>query len=200
MHIAVRCKYSLLRQLSNIRLSVLRKAEIGKGVYLHHTAKILVRQDGEGIRIANDVTIGCSPSDYSVGIWQKSRIIQRLPHAKIIIGEHTHIYGANICSSEEIRIGSDCQIACGVMIMDYNAHNTYGFPRGVALDKSSPVHIGDNVWIGVNSIILKGSEIGNNSIIAAGTVVKGTYPPYSLIVGNPAKLVKILDETKFRSL
>jgi acetyltransferase-like isoleucine patch superfamily enzyme len=58
---------------------------------------------------------------------------------------------------------------------------------------SSPIVIGDNVWIGTRVLILKGARIGSNSVIAAGAVVvAGEYPPNSLIAGNPARVVKQL--------
>ena len=81
--------------------------------------------------------------------------------------------------------------------MDYNAHKTYVYPRGTQPDSPSPINIGNNVWIGINAIILKGTKIGDHSIVGAGSVVKGEFPPYSLIIGNPAHLVKILDKMKF---
>ena len=55
-----------------------------------------------------------------------------------------------------------------------------------------PITIGDDVWIGCNSIILKGVKIGNGSIVAAGSVVTKSVPPFSLVAGNPAKIVKEL--------
>ena len=53
--------------------------------------------------------------------------------------------------------------------------------------------LGENVWVGLNAIILKDTVIGNNSVIAAGSVVKGKFPDNALIQGNPAKVIKILD-------
>ena len=49
--------------------------------------------------------------------------------------------------------------------------------------------IGNNVWIGLNAIILKGSVIGDNSVVTAGSVVKGVFPNNALIQGNPAQNV-----------
>ncbi len=83
--------------------------------------------------------------------------------------------------------------------MDYNAHKTYLAPRGVKPDYPNPVNIGNNVWIGINAIILKGTSIGDHSVVGAGAVVKGAFPPYSLIIGNPAQLAKTLDKEKFQS-
>lgn len=58
--------------------------------------------------------------------------------------------------------------------------------------KTKPVVIGKNVFIGCNSIILKGTVLGDNCVVGAGSVVSGTYEPSSVIAGNPAKVVKKL--------
>jgi len=59
--------------------------------------------------------------------------------------------------------------------------------------------INKNAWIGERSLILKGSEIGENSIIGAGSVVSGVVPPNVVYAGNPAKKVKELDKSDFKS-
>ena len=61
-------------------------------------------------------------------------------------------------------------------------------------DGEAPITIGDDCFIGMNSIILKGANLGNNVIVGAGSVVHGTWPDNCVIAGNPAKLVKRLDE------
>ena len=58
---------------------------------------------------------------------------------------------------------------------------------------SKPVKIGDNVWIGMNSCILPGVEIGNNSIIGSGSVVTKNIPENEIWVGNPAKFIRKLE-------
>ena len=57
--------------------------------------------------------------------------------------------------------------------------------------KSAPITIEDDVWIGAHSIILKGVTIGRGSVVAAGAVVTKSFPPYSIIGGVPAKLLKM---------
>jgi acetyltransferase-like isoleucine patch superfamily enzyme len=59
--------------------------------------------------------------------------------------------------------------------------------------KQKAVSIGDNVWIGANSMVLAGSCIGNHSIVAAGSIVTGEIPPKSLAAGNPARVIKTFD-------
>ncbi len=52
-----------------------------------------------------------------------------------------------------------------------------------------PITIGDNVFIGMNTILLPGTRVGNNVVIGAGTVVRGSIPDYSVVSGNPAKVI-----------
>jgi acetyltransferase-like isoleucine patch superfamily enzyme len=84
-------------------------------------------------------------------------------------------------------------IAGNVIIMDSNFHNPW--PPNERLFFSGPqndenVIIGKNCWIGLNSIILKGVNIGDNSVIGAGSLVLTDIPPNCLAAGNPAKVIK----------
>ena len=83
----------------------------------------------------------------------------------------------------------------GAYITDSDWHGIYDRTDYVATPKE--VIIEDNVWIGEKSIILKGSKIGKNSIIGAGSVVSGEVPENVVFAGNPAKEVKKLDQENF---
>ena len=95
--------------------------------------------------------------------------------------------------SKKLVIGKNSVIASGVHIIDSNGHILNSNNRTKGRDIPADIIIGENVWIGLNSVILKATIIGNNSVVAAGSIVKGEYPANSLIQGNPAKLVKILE-------
>jgi maltose O-acetyltransferase len=84
-------------------------------------------------------------------------------------------------------------IASGVNILDSNGHEVISKNRTVGRDTPKEIVIGENVWIGLNSIILKGTTIGNNSIIAAGSVVKGNIPENVIVQGNPARVIKEIE-------
>lgn len=104
----------------------------------------------------------------------------------------------------KLLIGNYCSIANGAIIMlGGGGHNpafisTYPFPSRPKLwgkikeyrIESGDVEIGSDVWIGLGAIILPGVKIGDGAIIGAGAVVAGDVPPYSIVVGNPAKLLK----------
>ncbi|MBQ8945901.1 MAG: acyltransferase [Lachnospiraceae bacterium] len=79
----------------------------------------------------------------------------------------------SITCLESIRLGAGCQFGNNVVIVDHD-HNYK--KAGADPLVSSPVIIGQNVWIGANSVILRGAEIGDGAVIAAGSVVKGKVP------------------------
>ncbi|MGI2209572.1 acyltransferase [Shewanella baltica] len=118
----------------------------------------------------------------------------------ISVGENTMFNGVCVVAYDEVEIGRNCQIASSTMIADTNFHPVEPSERlrqvqGESFSKSSVKHakikIGDNVWIGWNCTILKGVEIGENSVVAAGSVViSGVYPANSILAGNPATVVK----------
>ena len=97
--------------------------------------------------------------------------------------------GASVVAHCGIEIGDGSFVADYVTITDSNFH---------ALDpqhppRSAPVVIGRNVWIGTRTLVMPGSKIGDHTVVAAGSVVRGDLPPRVLAAGNPAQPVKDLD-------
>jgi galactoside O-acetyltransferase len=135
---------------------------------------------------------------------------------KISVGDRTYIgRGTNIICASNIQIGSDVLMAWGITIVDHDSHSILwqnrvndvemwriglleGGPVRAAQLKNwdvvpmAPVIISDKVWIGFNSIILKGVQVGEGVVIAAGSVVTKDIPDYCVVAGNPAKIVKEL--------
>jgi acetyltransferase-like isoleucine patch superfamily enzyme len=147
---------------------------------------------GENISIGDYATLICS-SDKKIDIstWQTDKL-----NGSISLGNYILISpGTSIRSAESIDIGDSTMIASDVVITDSDWHGIYDRTDYVATPK--PVKIHKNVWVGERSIILKGTQIGENSIIGAGSVVHGDIPPNSVYAGNPAKEVKKLDEGSF---
>ena len=116
------------------------------------------------------------------------------------IGDNTRIYSPNhtiidVQRPEMLHIGAYCKIASGVKIMchDYSmsvARRKYHVHCGNAAE----TYIGDNVFIGVNALILMGSHIGSNSIVGAGAVVLGQFEDDVVIAGNPARVICTLEQ------
>jgi acetyltransferase-like isoleucine patch superfamily enzyme len=116
------------------------------------------------------------------------------PSSKIIIGDRVGLNGTSITSrSKTITIGKDSMIAPNVIIVDSDFHISWPpemRQQYTGIEVDGEISIGNNCWIGINSIILKGVTIGDNSIIAAGSVVIHNIPADSLAAGTPAKVVK----------
>ena len=118
----------------------------------------------------------------------------------LIIGSDVQINDkCHISCVNKITIEKNVLIASNVFISDHDHGNVNSFIdlnikwRQQPLF-SSPVKICKNVWIGENVVILKGVTIGENSVIGAGSVVTKSIPKNSVCVGNPAKILKIINE------
>jgi acetyltransferase-like isoleucine patch superfamily enzyme len=107
-------------------------------------------------------------------------------NAKMSIGSGYVNRHCKIKCFSEISIGNDVAISENVSIWDSDVHEVIRKDNVM----TKPIKIGNHVWIGTNAIILKGVNIGDNSIIAAGSVVNRDIPENCLAAGNPAKIIK----------
>ena len=110
------------------------------------------------------------------------------------IGKHVTIMNNVLfMAAGGIEIGDNSMLAAYSKIIS-NDHDPYDLPTITCL----PVKIGKNVWIGAGAIILKGVTIGDHAIVGGGSIVNKDVPPYAVVVGSPAKIVKYLDKEKFK--
>lgn len=118
----------------------------------------------------------------------------------ISIGKGTIFYDPNsiIIDRERpwmLKIGEYCKITRGTVILTHDySRSVLRRVYGDVIGEARKTIIGDNVFIGINSIILMGAHIGNNVIIGAGSVVSGHIPDNCVIAGNPARIIRSLDE------
>ena len=89
--------------------------------------------------------------------------------------------GTMIVARDSIKIGKNCQIGPYCLIYDHD--HAYEMAEDLVSQKfkTKPVSIGNDVWIGANCVILRGTVIGDHCVIAAGTVVKGVYEPNTIV-------------------
>lgn len=130
-----------------------------------------------------------------LGLYQRTIIVARYG-GKINIGNNVGISGSTIYSISTIKIGDNCLIGANCKIIDNDFHplNFQKRKKNDLIDIiKKPINIGNDCFIGMNSIVLKGSYLGNNCIVGAGSVVSGTFPDNVIIAGNPAKIIKYLD-------
>lgn len=108
--------------------------------------------------------------------------------ADVRIGDFCSIVGAIICSSASVRIGSYVFLAHEVVIADTD----FAVPPIVTAclpKRAARISIGDNAWVGMRAVLTGGISVGEGAIIGAGAVVNFDVPPYSIVAGNPAKVV-----------
>lgn len=149
----------------------------------------------------------------SVSISDKARVVKSTlrDYARVkdyaeltnsTLGEYSYLAQFSIVNKTEV--GKFCSIGHGAYIglwehnMVVSTHSFYlyessgGFVKGYKdYDKCAvSTYIGSDVWVGANSVILKGKRIGDGAIVGAGAVVTKDVPPYAITVGNPAKIIK----------
>ena len=108
-------------------------------------------------------------------------------------------YNCTIIDVAKVKIGDNCQMAPNVAV--YTAgHPIHPDTRNTAYEYGKEVIIGDNCWIGGNSVICPGVHIGNNVVIGAGSVVTKDIPDWSIAAGNPCKVIRKITEDDRRKL
>ena len=155
--------------------------EIGQNSYVYWKASIDERKGH--IKVGKNTMIGRTKIGYHGGMSFYTTLLTDEDDALIEIGDNCRINGAYIHAKGKIQIGNNCVIASNVNIIDSNGHETYSTNRTKGCDQAEDIIIGNNVWIGMNVIILKGTTIGHNCIVAANSVVKGKYSD-NCIIGN----------------
>lgn len=166
---------------------------------------------GKDVLIVSDASCINAGSPKNIVIGDSSEIHAEL-HSQcggvINIGDYTLICPHSIVGAKDsIRIGKCCIISNHVHIYDNNNHPVSSSKRlEMSLNRqnkrlwswemadSAPIVIGDNVWIGEYAYIGKGVTIGEGAIIAAHAVVTKDVPPYSVVGGNPARILKTIEE------
>lgn len=153
----------------------------------------IIHKKGKGARICRRTRIDVLPwNKFSLGNNSTIEDFTTINNGvgNVIIGDRTRIGLSNTLIGP-ITIGNDIMFAQNIVMSGLN----HGFE-----DISMPIHdqvvttakivIEDEVWIGANAVIVAGVTIGKHSIVAAGSIVTKDVPPYSVVVGNPAKLMK----------
>lgn len=170
------------------------KVKYGKKLLLHGVP-VIFNKSGAKLTIGDNVTIKSSFLSNLVGLYQRTIIVTRTAEAEIHIGNNVGISGATIYSRKSIVIGDNTLIGGNTKIIDNDFH-----PVDPEVRRNTPneymgiraIKIGENVFIGCNCLILKGTKIGDNSVIGAGSVVSGEIPANCLAAGNPARVLRDL--------
>lgn len=153
----------------------------------------LVQQSRRGaIKFGNDFKVVSLARHNSIGVLQRVTL-KALGPGTIEIGNNVGISGATISARKHISIGNNVLIGSGALISDNDAHPLHPDDRNDASKTlSAAIEIGDDVFIGARSIILKGVRLGDGCVVGAGSVVTRDVPDLTVVAGNPARIVKQL--------
>ncbi len=128
------------------------------------------------------------------------------PRGEVLIGDRCYLGASQLVCHTGIRIGDDVIMSWGVTVVDHDSHalrwaerehDVADWMRGVKRWNSvtvCPVRIGNKTWIGFGASILKGVTVGEGAVVGAKAVVTRDVPPYTVVAGNPARVVRRLKE------
>ncbi len=155
----------------------------------------VVAKNGGTVAIDPTALLNSRQEGYHVGMPFPTTVIADRPGAVVRIGADCRIHGTYIHAWKGITIGRGVLVAAGTNIVDANGHSSnvrYARFRANFRDVPREIRIDDHVWIGMNCTILKGVHVGECAVVSAGAVVKEDVPPFSVVEGNPARVVRIL--------
>jgi acetyltransferase-like isoleucine patch superfamily enzyme len=169
--------------------------------YRCHSLGRKLRLMGPAPRISGDgiIDIGVDVEFAGEASWFVGMGLPEPAHLEI--KDHVAFTGPHILTvARSVSIGSYCWIGPGVAIYDNDNHPLDAAQRRVRLGpvqfiKSAPVVLEDDVWLGLNAIVLKGVTLHRGAVVGAGAVVTESVPPYTAVAGNPARVVRQLSES-----
>lgn len=164
------------------------------------------------VEIAPSAQIGMfavrNPSDCHLSVGDDSIIHARLsferPDATICVGSRSYIGKSSLIAASKISIGDDVLISWDVTLVDHGSHalnfeqrrnDVVNWGRGLkdwSVVDMDPIIIGNKVWIGFGAVVLKGVTLGEGAVVGAKSVVTKDVPPWTVVVGNPARIIREL--------
>jgi len=168
----------------------------------HFSITVEGQQERKFVTIGDDNMLNC-------------QIIFESDEGEVIIGNRVFIGASTLISRERIEFGNNIFVAWGVCFYDHDSHSLDHKMRQEDISqqlrdyrngqsfiqnknwktvKSAPIKISDNAWIGMNALILKGVTIGEGAVVGAGSVVTRDVEPWTVVGGNPAKLIRRIDK------
>lgn len=176
--------------------SIPANAEVADDAYIETTFSFVLYRS----QLENGVRIGKAASTYLGTMFDVG------PSGRVTLGDHALVHGARIICDRSVEIGDHCLISWNVIIMDNDRAPRDADARKEILHRfagrgqdlcdvavARPVRIERNVWIGFDSCIMPGVTVGEGSIVGARSVVFEDIPPYSIAVGNPARVIRTIE-------
>jgi acetyltransferase-like isoleucine patch superfamily enzyme len=214
--------FSLYRKIQEVKAKFIGHYSISYNRYLldrcgvaHHNAiiygrlylKIATGQESANVSIGEGFLM-LSGNGENLLCPENKAAFEAAPNAVINIGHHVKGSSLRLRSANNITIGNYVTFGANVLVMDTDCHSLdykvrmgdKRMPNGRSEDeftaKNAPIVIGDNAFIGADSMVLKGVIIGKRSIIAAGSIVISSIPDDCIAAGVPAKVVRNFSENK----
>lgn len=158
-------------------------------------------QFGPGFQANRKLVIrgpGCVVFGANVNAWaheERNVIITFDRHATIRIGSNVRLNGVGLMAKRGITIGDQCILGSTLLVdTDFHSIRRDRATNPAAPVASAPIVVEDNVWLAGQTVVLKGVHIGRNSVVGFRAVVTRDVPPDVVVAGNPAKVVRQLDE------
>jgi acetyltransferase-like isoleucine patch superfamily enzyme len=181
----------VIKKIKSFISSIKNKASLDSvGEHTQIIGSIEKRVSGSTIKIGKDCLI-------------EGLLVTETNESSLIVGDNTYIGGGTVIDCiKSISIGDDVLISYECILSDSDNHSVrYSIRKKDLADwkqrkhdwtttNSKPIHISTGVWIGVRAIILKGVTIGEGSVVGAGSVVTKDVPPWTIVAGNPARIIR----------
>lgn len=198
IHVA---KESLRGSLSIEVRGARNRIEIGDALHIRDVCRIRVDGDDNVVEIGSQLdlkrgSIVCIGRENRVVIGSRcsGRFDARIEadQSSIRLGTHCTAIRARIHIDEpaHIELGDDCMLSADVWLLASDSHPIYEIVSGRRVNPAADVRIGDHVWLGFRSMVLKGAVVGSGAVIGAGAVVTGAVPRDAVAAGNPARIVR----------
>ncbi len=162
----------------------------GRGFRIFGTP-IIQRHAGSTIQLGDNISLRSNPRSNPLAPAHPVVLSTRARGARIVIGQDCGLTGARVVAATSVTIGDRVLIGSGATICDTDFHplSPAGRQRDINAGAHAPIIVEDDVFIGMNAIILKGVTLSRGCVVGAGAVVSKDVGPGLIVAGNPAKVI-----------
>ena len=155
---------------------------------------IVQKHRGSTMKFGSGFSLRSSPQSNPLSPNHPVTLCTWLPDAVLEIGVNFGMTGGTLCAADHISIGNNVAIGANSTVIDTDFHPLNSELRRIDPQgaKTAPIYIEDDVFVGMNCLILKGVTIGKGSVIGAGSVVTKDIPAGVIAAGNPVQIIKAL--------